>query len=86
MDIGPIFFKEICFTISLKNGPNPCSINELRFGKEKSRNRFFLPKAGPMSILQKSRTKKSGLGDEGREYHASFRTKCIAFRGGAVVL
>jgi hypothetical protein len=54
MDIGPIFFKEIDFMISLKNGLSPALVRHLRFGKEKSRSGFSLPKVGPMSILQKA--------------------------------
>jgi hypothetical protein len=45
MDVGPIFFQEICFTISWKNWPNLCFINCLQFGKEKNCEAdFFFPK------------------------------------------
>jgi hypothetical protein len=36
MDIRPIFFQEIGFTISWKNRPNWLSVKDLRFGREKS--------------------------------------------------
>ena len=36
MDIRPIFFQEICFTISLKNWPDSFFAKGLRFGREKS--------------------------------------------------
>ncbi len=54
MDIGPIFFKEIDFMISLKNRPDSFSGNCSRFEREKSWNGFFPLKVGPMSILRNS--------------------------------
>jgi|GEM_PF-2189945 len=35
-DIRPIFFKEICFSISLKNRSNSFLAKNLRFEREKS--------------------------------------------------
>jgi len=36
MDIRPIFFQEIGFTISLKNRPKLFFVNHLRFAREES--------------------------------------------------
>jgi hypothetical protein len=44
MDIGPIFFPEIGFTISGKNWANLGSVNEFQVGKEKSLRDFSFPK------------------------------------------
>jgi hypothetical protein len=44
MDIGPIFFPEIGFTISGENERNLGSVNELQIGKEKSLRDFSFPK------------------------------------------
>jgi len=53
MEIRLIFFKEIVGVISLKNGLiSPCAKHS-RSREEKSRRRFFLPKASLISILQK---------------------------------
>ena len=47
MEIRLIFSKEIVGLISLKNGVNSRHTKRLRFGEEKSRRRFFLPKSKP---------------------------------------
>ncbi len=54
MDIRPVFFKEIGFTISLKNWLSACFVKYIRVWEGKIKRRFFLPKVGLMSILQNS--------------------------------
>jgi hypothetical protein len=60
MDITPIFFKEIRFTISLENLVNrlwpsrrSAEAGDLEFVKEEPGTRLFLPKVGLMSIFAK---------------------------------
>jgi hypothetical protein len=53
-EIRLIFFKEIVGAISLKMGLQCQYKKHLRFREDKSRRRFFLPKASLISILQKS--------------------------------
>jgi len=62
MEIRLIFFKEIVGLISLKQGPIYLCAQHLRSREEKSRRRFFLPKASLISILQKfSKNRYKGL-------------------------
>jgi hypothetical protein len=60
MDIRPIFFKEISFTISLENLANrlwpsrrSAEAGDLGFVKEEPGTRLFLPNVGLMSIFAK---------------------------------